>query len=131
MGLHRSNNPPDCVRVLILGLLKRLSGNYPVHATKKFSRLQAMHAIVSINLIRRTFQESMLRKSFMPDQHHMTIISDFLRSVWLVTSCHQVIFVAFHRCSVNGGVVSRQSAFAWHFHHLNICFFSFHIEMVR
>ena len=67
----------------------------------------------------------------MPDLHHMTIISDFLLSVWLVTSCHQVIFVAFHRCSVNGGVVSRQSAFAWHFHHLNICFFSFHIEMVR
>lgn len=67
----------------------------------------------------------------MPDQNHVTTISDFLLSVWLVTSCHQVIFVAFHGCLVNGGAVSRQSAIAWHFHHLNICFFQLSHEMVR
>ena len=72
-----------------------------------------------------------MKKTFMPDLHHMTIISDFLLSVWLFTSCHKVIFVAFYGRLVNGGVVSRQSAFAWHFHLLNIYFFSFYIEMVR
>ena len=96
-----------------------------------FIGLQAIHAIVSINLIRRAFRESILREPFMPDRNHVTTISDFLLSVWLVTSCHQVIFVAFHGCLVTAElwVVKVQSHGT--FIILIFVFFSFHIEMVR